>query len=143
MPVNVVNVLTATGNHIADEHRVFIAALDADEYAAVPKYMRGSLSLDDVNLVVDRIDAMLREKNTLMRTAFRKLSKSDKDRCISWREQEVPETANRLFIVDTELRTQLTTKQFGYMRKIVPILRHCRRIVEIRCKGLTRLTVYQ
>jgi hypothetical protein len=113
------------------------------EFAAIAKYMRGSLTLEMVNSIVETLDRLMHEKMSLMRVDFRKLSKADKDRCIGWREQQIPETANRPFIMETELKAALTTKQVGQLRKVTPILRHCRRIVEIRQKGVARLATYQ
>uniref|UniRef100_A0A914UK01 SKA complex subunit 1 n=1 Tax=Plectus sambesii TaxID=2011161 RepID=A0A914UK01_9BILA len=118
-----------------------IEPLSAEEFEAVPKYMRGRMMAGEVNAVVEKMDHLLREKRNLMQANFRRLSKTDKDRVIAWREQDTSDSAGQLFCVEKELKMTLAPKEASQLRAVIPILRHCRRIVELRGKGLIRFAV--
>ncbi|GMT09312.1 hypothetical protein PFISCL1PPCAC_609, partial [Pristionchus fissidentatus] len=120
-----------------EESKEGVKELNKDELEDVPKYMKGRLTLAEVNEIVHALSACLKHKHELLSTHPNKLSNKDKDLVYKWREQG-SETSS-IFCMDTEVRDRLHEKHKKNLKTVLPILRHVKRIREQRDKGAMRI----
>lgn len=123
-----------------------IRPVSGDEFNAVPKYMKGSLTLDRVNGVVQKLNVSIGTKYNLISLADQKggqrgLGKVEKDRLIAYREQENKETRGLAFVCESDFKAQMNPREMLQLKQVLPILRHCGRLREVRGQNLLRYVV--
>lgn len=120
-----------------------IQPVSQSEFDRIPAYMRGRTSVDQLNLIIARINEAVIEKYELLKLNFNQLSKIQKDLVIRYRDQDCKETAGQYFIVEGDLKSKLNGRETAFLNKTgIPMLRHLGRTREVRGSGkLVRFVV--
>ncbi|GFS07892.1 spindle and kinetochore-associated protein 1-like [Elysia marginata] len=120
----------------------YLDFLTVDEFKTVPKYMKGRLTYDKVNSMIEKLDKVYIEKYKIRRLKKSSLNDVNKKRLDAYRLQETEETKGLYFIVEQDIADFSSLKMDSVLRNIFTILRHCGLIFEIRGGGYTRLVCY-
>ncbi|XP_024085075.1 spindle and kinetochore-associated protein 1-like isoform X1 [Cimex lectularius] len=108
------------------------------EFSQVPQYMKGRLKLSDINRFIDIYNNVLNKKNALL-TKPKKMvkTKQEMEQCAIWKQQMSNTLTDNYFCTlkdfDTQGKIKLGKKDFS----ILTILRHLKRIREVREKSVT------
>ncbi|KAK8788062.1 hypothetical protein V5799_022162 [Amblyomma americanum] len=119
-----------------------VAYLTEDEFARVPKYMRGRFTLAGLNKLVDVFNRALSSKYALLSLPKTRLKDSQWKQVATYRQQETHETKGVRFLTDADL-TKGPSAAFESSRAVsnfVVLMRHCGRLREIR--GPQRIVRY-
>ncbi|XP_072050449.1 SKA complex subunit 1-like [Amphiura filiformis] len=115
--------------------------LTIDEFNSVPKYMKGRLSYNIINSMVDGINLTLTTKYDLMHKVPSKLTEAKRKKYHKFKEQENKNTKGVFFFIDDDFKNYSKLKYDNTARSIITILRHVGRLREIRGGGVTRFAV--
>ncbi|CAJ0571181.1 unnamed protein product, partial [Mesorhabditis spiculigera] len=106
-----------------------------DELAAVPSYMKGRLTVADLNEILTTIDTICCERETFLHA--RNLSQADKIRQREMRSAKEPKLDGMRYVTEAELRDKLPPKAKLAMKYGMQSLRHlgrCKETLITRCK---------
>ncbi|XP_071845368.1 SKA complex subunit 1-like [Apostichopus japonicus] len=109
-----------------------------DEYTSIPKYMKGRISYEELNSMVEVINETIRKKYQLMSKPKNRLTDKKRKNYIKYKEQETKETKGAYFFVPEDLTKLCSLRNDGSVRSRLTMLRHCGRLREVRGGGLTR-----
>ncbi|ROT63362.1 hypothetical protein C7M84_018767 [Penaeus vannamei] len=112
-----------------------ISYVTVKEFNDVPKYIRGRLQYDQINLAVDEVNKTLETKYALLRRPRAKLSDVDMKVAMGCRQQENQETKGLYFVVDNDIKRWSSLKLDSNGRSIMTALRTLKRIREVRGPG--------
>ena len=116
-----------------------VAFLTVDEFAKIPKYMKGRAQYETLTNTVDEFNSILMSKYTFMARPLKELNPVEKKRRNVLRSQETADTKGVFFLTAEELKEGTLLKSETGRRNLLTILRHFQRIREIRGPGsLTR-----
>ncbi|KAL5004496.1 hypothetical protein ScPMuIL_017952 [Solemya velum] len=115
--------------------------LTVEEFEAVPKYMRGRIAYNQVNMAADELSKAVRGKYKILSMKRSTLSDAKRRMYERFKMQENKETSGLYFIVEADIKDFSNLKLDGVARSIFTILRHVGRLREIRGGGVTRLVV--
>ncbi|KAI9105626.1 hypothetical protein DFS34DRAFT_20260 [Phlyctochytrium arcticum] len=117
-----------------------------EEFNSLPKYIVGRLTLSRVNTHIDDFNALLKDKQALLQLSPPKMTKPQRD--VYWEHKKIAtnETKGKVFVTekDTKDKAGWSTSAFRMDptgRSVVAIMRHLKRIKEVRGGGHTRLVV--
>ncbi|KAK3798631.1 hypothetical protein RRG08_019117 [Elysia crispata] len=120
----------------------YLDFLTVDEFKSIPKYMKGRLTYDKVNSVIEKLDKVYVEKYKIRRHKKSSLNDLNKKRFEGYRLQETEDTKGVPFIVEQDITDFSSLKMDSALRNIFTILRHCGLVFEIRGGGYTRFGCY-
>ena len=110
-----------------------IRFLSLDEFASIPKYMKGRLGYDNVNTSIQELNAALEARYTFLAKGFQAMaSMALKKRYKEMKSNETRDTRGFFFVVADDLKNSETLKSEASRRVIFTILRHFQLIREIR-----------
>ncbi|KJH48107.1 hypothetical protein DICVIV_05813 [Dictyocaulus viviparus] len=112
-----------------------IELVTPEEFDSIPKYMRGRISHAEMNEIIVKFNEFFAFKRKLLSTALKKLSKEEKELVYKWKERDTPITTGKLFCQEIDIKPNLKSRTRAVFQKVVPCLRHIRRIKELRDKG--------
>ncbi|XP_063605511.1 spindle and kinetochore-associated protein 1-like [Penaeus indicus] len=112
-----------------------ISYVTVKEFNDVPKYIRGRLQYDQVNVAIDEVNKTLETKYTLLRRPRAKLSEVDMKVVMACRQQENQETKGLYFVVDNDIKRWSGLKLDSNGRSIMTVLRTLKRLREVRGPG--------
>lgn len=121
-----------------------IPPLTMDEYNETPKYMLGRITYASLNKTVQDINLTMAEKYRLMKKKQKDKTPQEIRLVQAFKKQENTESQGAHFILADDLKSLgvctdgLNSRQFATH---LPILRHHRRLREIRGGGFTRLAL--
>lgn len=115
-----------------------IEYITVDDFETVPKYMRGRLTYTQVNSAVDEINKAFVGKYKILRMKKSTLNDVNRKRYEKYKQQESKDTTGEYFVTDEDIKEYSTLKLDRIYRSFLTILRHCRRMKEIRGGKLTR-----
>jgi len=121
-----------------------IPPLTMDEYNETPKYMLGRITYASLNKTVQDINLTMAEKYRLMKKKQKDKTPQEIRQVQTFKKQENAESQGAHFILADDLKSLgvctdgLNSRQFATH---LPILRHHRRLREIRGGGYTRLAL--
>lgn len=119
-----------------------VSYLTLEEFAKIPKYMKGRAQYETLTSAVDELNSSLVAKYTFMTRPLKELNPNEKKRRNVLRSQETPDTRGVSFVTAEELKEGSLLKNEVGRRTLLTILRHLHRIREIRGPGsLTRYAV--
>lgn len=101
----------------------------------VPAYMKGRLTRDQVNRMIDQLNITVAAKYKILSTPRGKLGDNAMSMYIQFKELELDDLAGRFFFVDADVK-QLASGKID--RNVMTILRHLHRLSEHRSKGCVR-----
>lgn len=113
---------------------ITVGKVSADELSQVPQYLKGRLTTEKVNQIIDKLDALFREKYTLLSKPLRTLSSAEIDRVTDYRNQEVDQVANSYFLSDQDLKNCSSLKFDTTTKNTLHVLRHLGRLKEVQSK---------
>lgn len=110
-----------------------IRYLSLDDFATIPKYMKGRLTYDNVNNSIDEFNAALEARYEFLGRGFQAMaSMALKKRYKEMKHQETRDTRGVFFVVADDLKNSSTLKTEASRRGIFTIFRHFQLIREIR-----------
>lgn len=119
-----------------------ISPLSMDEYNTTPKYMLGRITHASLNRSIRDINEALKEKYRLMRKKRKDMTPQEIRTVQAFKKQENSESQGTYFILADDIKALgvaddgFNGRQFSAQ---LPVLRHHKRLREIRGGGLTRL----
>jgi hypothetical protein len=121
-----------------------LVPISSAEYDAIPKYLKGRIALDKINVWVESLHKVFIEKYAIMRSNPARLNGEQRIRYFDWRDQDCEECRGQPFVTESDLKTLCQgkgPKVDSTGRTILSILRHCSRICEVRSPGIVRLVL--
>ena len=119
-----------------------VAYLTVDEFAKIPKYMKGRAQYETLTNTVDEMNNIIIAKYTFLSRPLKELNPVEKKRRNVLRSQESADTKGVFFVTAEELKDGTLLKSETGRRNLLTILRHFHRVREIRGPGsLTRYAV--
>lgn len=109
-----------------------------DEFNSIPKYMKGRISYQQLNSLVEVINETIHKKYQLTTKAKNRLTGKQLKIYTKFKEQETKDTKGLYFFVSEDLTKLCSVKNDGSLRSRLTMLRHCGRLREVRGGGLTR-----
>lgn len=120
-----------------------VAYLTLNEFESIPSYMKGRAQYTSLNVAIDELNTALEEKYNFLAKPFTFYTAlPDKKRYKLLRSQETKDTKGVYFLTAEELKNSANLKSETNRRLVLTILRHHKRIREIRGPGgLVRFAV--
>ncbi|XP_062984773.1 spindle and kinetochore-associated protein 1 [Elgaria multicarinata webbii] len=115
--------------------------ITAEEFEAVPAYMRGRLTYNQVNAVIQEINKAVVSKYKIMRQPAKSMSSAARNLYFRFQAEETKDTKGEFFIVEADIEEFTQLKADKRFHSILTILRHCQRLREIRGSRLVRYAV--
>ncbi|KAH9524684.1 Spindle and kinetochore-associated protein 1 [Bulinus truncatus] len=116
----------------------YLRFLTVQEFEGVPKYIKGRLTYDKVNQIIEQLDQAYRDKYKILGQKKATLSDLNRKRCEIYRSQESKDTKGIHFIVEKDVTEFTNLKLDISARNTLTILRHCGLIHEIRGGSIVR-----
>ncbi|XP_041361455.1 spindle and kinetochore-associated protein 1-like [Gigantopelta aegis] len=118
-----------------------IEYLRIDEFEDVPKYIKSRYTYNQVNTMVDGLNSSLKAKYKILRMKRSTLSDVNRKHFEEFKQQENKDTKGVYFVVEKDLKEFADMKLDAANRAMLTILRHTKRIREIRETGIIRFAV--
>ncbi|KAI9020453.1 hypothetical protein DFJ74DRAFT_673161 [Hyaloraphidium curvatum] len=136
-------VLPSVARPPREERKDRIDHLTEAEFALLPKYIIGRMTREKLNQSIDELNALVADKYTLLKLPAKSLSKAQRDRAVAYRDQERPETRDRCFVTEGEVRdtSKGRTRNDPAGKTVLAILRTTGRLKEVRGGGHNRLVI--
>ncbi|RLV82865.1 hypothetical protein DV515_00016565 [Chloebia gouldiae] len=114
------------------------ALITTQEFEDVPAYLKGRITYDQINAVVQEINKAVVGKYKIVYQPLKSMSAPARNLYHRFMEEETKDTNGLFFVVDDDIKmfTKLKLDKRFYI--ILSILRHCQRVREIRGSGLVR-----
>ncbi|XP_005090216.1 spindle and kinetochore-associated protein 1 [Aplysia californica] len=119
----------------------YLEFLTVEQFDAVPKYMKGRMTYEKVNSVIEKLDHVYVEKYKILKQKKLSLNDVNRKRYEAFRRQETKDTQGVEFVVERDISDFSSLKIDNALRKILTILRHCCLIYEIRGEGHVRFAI--
>ncbi|XP_071080281.1 SKA complex subunit 1-like [Haliotis cracherodii] len=120
-----------------------IEYLTVDEFDTVPKYMKGRLTYNQLNGVIDDLNKTFLAKYKILKMKRSKLSDVNRKRYESFKLQESKDSKDTYFVVEGDMKEFAKMKMDATSRAMLTVLRHCGRMREIRGGGITRFAMVE
>ncbi|XP_037538972.1 LOW QUALITY PROTEIN: spindle and kinetochore-associated protein 1 [Nematolebias whitei] len=127
------NIKQTSRNSVRDMEYVTVP-----EFESIPQYMKGRVTYDQLNIVVDSFNAALKAKYKILSQPVKILSNHSRKLQQRFKTQETKDTKGRCFIVEEDIREFTQMKVDKRCQGILSMLRHCQRLRELRGGGLVR-----
>uniref|UniRef100_A0A914ED28 SKA complex subunit 1 n=1 Tax=Acrobeloides nanus TaxID=290746 RepID=A0A914ED28_9BILA len=119
--------------------------ISEEEFKNLPKYMKGSLAFSDMDIILRKLDEVMRENWNLRHKPMAKLSPSQKDIVIAMHDEL---NALRLhkeafYCTEAALTAALDLKMRAKVKVVRPCLRHLHRTSERTVKGKIYIMPFQ
>ncbi|NXG02334.1 SKA1 protein, partial [Sakesphorus luctuosus] len=115
-----------------------MALITAEEFADVPAYLKGRLTCDQINAVVQEINKAVVSKYKIMHQPLKSMPVAARNLYQRFIEEETKDTKGQFFIVEADLKEFTVLKVDKRFHNILSILRHCHRVREVRGSKLVR-----
>ncbi|NWR94423.1 SKA1 protein, partial [Furnarius figulus] len=118
-----------------------IALITAEEFADVPVYLKGRLTYDQINAVVQELNKAVVRKYKIMHQPLKFMNFATRNLYQRFTEDENKHTKGEFFIVEADIKEFTPMKVDKRFHSILSILRHCRRVREVRGSRLIRYVI--
>ncbi|KAM6984847.1 SKA complex subunit 1 [Aplochiton taeniatus] len=108
------------------------------EFEAIPQYMKGRVTYDQLNGVVQSINTASVGKYKILQQPLKNLNNHTRRLHQRFKDEETKDTKGQFFVVEADLREFTQMKVDKRFQGILNMLRHCQRLRELRGGGLTR-----
>ncbi|XP_021525756.2 spindle and kinetochore-associated protein 1 [Aotus nancymaae] len=115
--------------------------ITCDEFNGVPSYMKSRLTYGQINDVIKEINKAVISKYKILYQPKRSMNSVARNLYHRFINEETKDTKGRYFIVEADIKEFTTLKIDKKFHVILSILRHCRRLSEVRGGGLTRYVI--
>ncbi|XP_049430472.1 spindle and kinetochore-associated protein 1 [Epinephelus fuscoguttatus] len=132
-PAQLENVKKTIKNFIRDMEFITVS-----EFENIPQYMRGRVSYQQLNAVVQSINTAVTAKYKILHQSVKTLNNHARKLHQRFKEQETSDTKGQYFVVEDDIREFTQMKVDKRFQGILNMLRHCQRLRELRGGGITR-----
>lgn len=109
------------------------------EFDSIPPYMKGRVTYDQLNAVVQSINTAVTTKYKILHQPIKSLNNASRALHQRFKDQETKDTKGQFFIVEQDIREFVQLKVDKKFVGMLNMLRHCQRLKEVRGGGVTRL----
>ncbi|XP_063065767.1 spindle and kinetochore-associated protein 1-like [Engraulis encrasicolus] len=102
------------------------------EFDAIPAYMKGRVTYDQLNSAVQSFNKAVTEKYKILHQPPRSLNNHSRKLYDRFKENETGETKGHFFVVEADLREFGEVTMDKRFLNLLSMLRHCQRIKELR-----------
>ncbi|NXC10869.1 SKA1 protein, partial [Orthonyx spaldingii] len=117
------------------------ALITTEEFESVPAYMKGRLTYDQINAVVQEMNKAVVGKYKILYQPLKSMSVPVRNLYHRFMEEETKDTRGAFFIVEADIKEFTQLKLDKRFHSILNILRHCQRVREVRGSGLVRYVI--
>ncbi|NXG76269.1 SKA1 protein, partial [Baryphthengus martii] len=118
-----------------------VSLITAEEFESVPAYMKGRLTYEQVNAVVQELNKAVVSKYKILHQPLRTMNVPVRNLYHRFLEEETKDTKGGFFIVEADIKEFTQLKADKRFHSILNILRHCQRVREVRGSRLVRYVV--
>ncbi|XP_004461450.2 SKA complex subunit 1 [Dasypus novemcinctus] len=118
-----------------------IPFITSDEFNGVPAYMKSRLTYCQINDVIKEINKAVISKYKILYQPKKSMNSVARNLYHRFIDEETKDTKGHYFIVEADIKEFTSLKVDKKFHGMLNILRHCRRISEIRGQGLTRYAI--
>ncbi|XP_004616190.2 spindle and kinetochore-associated protein 1 [Sorex araneus] len=115
--------------------------ITADEFNGIPSYMKSRLTYCQINDVIKEINTAVVSKYKIVHQPKKSMNSVARNLYHRFMDEETKDTKGHYFIVEADIKEFTNLKVDKKFHGIMNILRHCRRLSEVRGKGLTRYVI--
>ncbi|XP_074021595.1 SKA complex subunit 1-like [Numenius arquata] len=115
--------------------------ITAEEFESVPAYMKGRLTYDQINAVVQEMNKAVVGKYKILHQPLKSMNAAVRNLYHRYLEEETKDTKGQFFIVEADIKEFTQLKVDKRFHSILNILRHCQRVREIRGSRLVRYVI--
>nr|XP_008259529.1 spindle and kinetochore-associated protein 1 isoform X1 [Oryctolagus cuniculus]XP_051707190.1 spindle and kinetochore-associated protein 1 isoform X1 [Oryctolagus cuniculus] len=112
-----------------------------DEFNGVPAYMKSRLTYCQINDVIKEINKAVISKYKILHQPKASMNSVTRNLYHRFINEETKDTKGHYFIVEADIKEFTALKVDKRFHVIMNILRHCRRLSEVRGGGLTRYVI--
>ncbi|XP_043834374.1 spindle and kinetochore-associated protein 1-like [Dromiciops gliroides] len=118
-----------------------ILLITSDEFDNVPAYMKSRLTYCQINDFIKEINKAVASKYRILNLPKKSMNPSIRNLCDRFIEDENKDTKGQYFVVEADIKEFTNLKVDKRFHVILNILRHCRRLSEVRGGGLVRYVI--
>ncbi|XP_047554190.1 spindle and kinetochore-associated protein 1 [Lutra lutra] len=115
--------------------------ITSDEFNGIPAYMKSRLTYCQINDVIKEINKAVVSKYKILHQPKKSMSSVARNLYHRFLDEETKDTKGHYFIVEADIKEFTALKADKRFHVILNILRHCRRLSEVRGGGLTRYVI--
>ncbi|KGL92196.1 Spindle and kinetochore-associated protein 1, partial [Charadrius vociferus] len=115
--------------------------ITTEEFESVPAYMKGRLTYDQINAVVQEINKAVVSKYKILHQPLKSMNAAVRNLYHRFLEEETKDTKGEFFIVEADIKEFTQLKVDKRFHSILNILRHCQRVREVRGSRLVRYII--
>ncbi|XP_032256038.1 spindle and kinetochore-associated protein 1-like [Phoca vitulina] len=115
--------------------------ITSDEFNGIPAYMKSRLTYCQINDVIKEINKAVVSKYKILHQPKKSMSSVARNLYHRFIDEETKDTKGHYFIVEADIKEFTALKADKRLHVILNILRHCRRLSEVRGGGLTRYVI--
>ncbi|XP_025742685.1 SKA complex subunit 1 [Callorhinus ursinus] len=115
--------------------------ITSDEFNGIPAYMKSRLTYCQINDVIKEINKAVASKYKILHQPKKSMSSVARNLYHRFIDEETKDTKGHYFIVEADIKEFTALKADKRFHVILNILRHCRRLSEVRGGGLTRYVI--
>ncbi|NXL70332.1 SKA1 protein, partial [Leptocoma aspasia] len=117
------------------------ALITTEEFESIPAYMKGRITYDQINAVVQQMNKAVVGKYKILYQPLKSMSAPVRNLYHRFMEEETKDTKGVFFIVEDDIKEFTDLKVDKRFHSILSILRHCQRVREVRGSGLIRYVI--
>ncbi|NXO42232.1 SKA1 protein, partial [Locustella ochotensis] len=117
------------------------ALITTEEFESIPMYLKGRITYDQINAVVQQINKAVVDKYKILYQPLKSMSAPVRNLYHRFVEEETKDTKGAFFIVEADIKEFTQQKLDKRFHSILNILRHCQRVREVRSSGLIRYVI--
>ncbi|NXA89903.1 SKA1 protein, partial [Melanocharis versteri] len=118
-----------------------VALITTEEFESVPAYMKGRITYDQINAVVQQMNKAVVGKYKILYQPLKYMSAPVRNLYHRFMEEETKDTRGVFFVVEADIKEFTQQKLDKRFHSILSILRHCQRVREVRSSGLIRYVI--
>ncbi|KAM9631936.1 SKA complex subunit 1 isoform 1-T4 [Trichechus inunguis] len=115
--------------------------ITSDEFNGIPAYMKSRLTYCQINDIIKEINKAVASKYKILHQPKKPMSSVARNLYHRFIEEETKDTKGLFFIVEADIKEFTALKVDKRFHVILNILRHCKRLSEVRGGGLTRYVI--
>uniref|UniRef100_A0A2K6EWJ1 SKA complex subunit 1 n=1 Tax=Propithecus coquereli TaxID=379532 RepID=A0A2K6EWJ1_PROCO len=115
--------------------------ITCDEFNGIPAYMKSRLTYCKINEVIKEINKAVISKYKILHQPKKSMNSVARNLYHRFIDEETKDTKGHYFIVEADIKEFTTLKVDKKFHMLLNILRHCRRLSEVRGGGLTRYVI--
>lgn len=118
-----------------------IASVSQSELDAAPQYVKGRMTLDKIEPVVQKFNEIAELKYALISRPFRELASNEINQVQDFRDSDCSETEGKFYLTDADIKGFGAFRMDAKVKSVINILRHVGSLKEIRGKNKVRIFI--